>query len=216
MRYLSAFALLSVICFGQAASAAVVQIDVPRVWNGSKAGASDGNPIEVKGVPMWRVDRIWPQDFLDYANWQPMVWSGKGWQAPDNSQGGQPFMSLTDRSEIQLAIRSSHAASAGRKSAALVLMAPTTATYGVTGTVHFKRWAGSGQAQLLVLRRDSKPSKRVVEIKRIALPEDGEVKIEPIMIELEAGQELALMPLQTQENDAGTLTFTELKVAAKR
>lgn len=95
-------------------------------------------------------------------------------------------------------------------------MVPTRATYGIAGKVHFKRWTGSGEANLLILRRDSAPSKRVVEIKKIRLPADGEASIEPIMLELDAGQEIAFLPVQNQENDAGNLTFTELKVAAKR
>jgi len=95
-------------------------------------------------------------------------------------------------------------------------MVPTRATYGIAGKVHFKRWAGSGEANLLILRRDSAPSKRVVEIKKIRLPADGEASIEPIMLEFDAGQEIAFLPVQNQENDAGNLTFTELKVAAKR
>jgi|GEM_PF-6918291 len=95
-------------------------------------------------------------------------------------------------------------------------MVPTRATYGIAGKVQFKCWAGSGQANLLILRRDSAPRKRLVEIKKILLPADGEAIIEPIMLELDARQEIAFLPVQNQQIDAGNLTFTELTVAAKR
>ncbi|HEX3135774.1 MAG TPA: hypothetical protein VHX44_19585, partial [Planctomycetota bacterium] len=33
---------------------------LPAVWDGSKTGAADGNPIAAGGKPVWRVDQLWP------------------------------------------------------------------------------------------------------------------------------------------------------------
>lgn len=197
--------------------AEVVALDLPRVWNGTTVKTSAGNPAPAKDMPpIWRLDRVWPDDYLNHAHWEPMIWSGERWEAKDHMHGGQPAARIDERGRLTLSYRAPHEGHPGHKLAALVLIAPTTATYGFAGMLHHRRWAGSGQGELIVLRRETVPSKRVVEITRIALPEDGEVKMEAILVPLKAGQELAFLPRLNRHGDAATLTFVDVQIAARR
>lgn len=211
-----AFLALLPLLLINALHAQVVSLELPRSWPGKTAKSSEGNPIVMKGVPLWRLDRIWPHDATNYAHWQPMIWSGTRWEAPDHMHGGQPAASFNDRGELQLAVRAAHPGSAGHKPAALVLQVPTRGTYAIGGTVNFKRWDGSGTPTLVLMRREHQPSKRVVELARITLEANGDTVLKPQQFPFEAGQELGLVVILQQDNSAGTLTFTDLKVAAKR
>jgi hypothetical protein len=188
---------------------------LPAAWEGTRTGASDGNPVAAAGRPVWRVDQLWPgNDFIIAANYKPLVWSGTEWVPTEHGHGGQPALRVADGS-FQAAVRGVWGGVDGEqpRTGALVFIAPRTGVYRVRGAARCKPWEGDAKAYPLVLLK--KDTQRAAEVKRLELPHDDTPVPFDLEVELSDGHELLFLPLMPHWHNAATVRIEGLEVNAK-
>lgn len=188
---------------------------LPAVWEGTKSGASDGNPLMAGGKPVWRVDQLWPaKEFIIAANYKPLVWSGTEWIATAHSHGGQPALRIADGT-FQAAIRGIWGGVDGeqQRTGALVFIAPKTGIYRVRGNARCKPWEGSAMGYPFVLLK--KDTQRAAEVKRLDLPRDDSPVPFDVEVELTDGHELVFLPLMPHWHNAATVRIEGVEVSVK-
>jgi len=181
----------------------------PMAWQGRQKGTTKGNPYVVGGKPLWRLDRTWPADPLVHRNYRRMPWSGTAWQAVEHAHGGQPAATVR-RGLVQLVGRGPWVGQPGDKLPALVFIAPRTARYRVDGEVSTSLWYGGGKVKLLVLLRDDNV---VAQVRAYELESNKPRKIEGLVVQLEAAQELIFIPGFGRHHVAGTFELKGLSVS---
>ena len=187
---------------------------LPAVWEGAKTGTADGNPITAAGRPVWRVDQLWPAEFIIAANYKPLVWSGTEWVPTTHGHGGQPALRIADGA-FQAAVRGVWGGVDGeqQRTGALVFIPPKSGTYRVRGTARCKPWEGGAASYPLVLLK--KDTQRAAEVKRLDLPRDDTPVPFDLGVELTDGHELLFLPLMPHWHNAATVRIEQLEVSAE-
>ena len=191
---------------------------IPKDWTG-KDKTSDNNPVKVADKPMWRFDRLWPDDPYDAEAYQPMVWSNGQWVGKDHNFGGQPAASYS-RSTLTFAARSGWGGGGdgdGYKLPALAFIPPKAGKYKVQGTVAAEFWSGGGTVKLVLLTRDVK-KKDVTEVKALSFSNDPEGNkpqdLADIEVTLAEGQELIITAVMANQNTGVTYTVTKFRIVS--
>ncbi len=188
---------------------------LPAVWEGTKTGATDGNPIAAGGKPVWRVDQLWPaNEFIFAANYKPLVWSGTEWVPTEHGHGGQPALRVAD-GNFQAAVRGVWGGvdQEQQRTGALVFIAPKTGIYRVRGSARCKPWEGGAMSYPLVLLK--KDTQRAAEVKRLDLPRDDTPVLFDLEVELSDGHELLFLPLMPHWHNAATVRIEGVEVSVK-
>ncbi len=169
-----------------------------------------GNPIVEDGKPLWRADYVSPGDPLDAAAYQPMVWKGKFWAPEDGAlmQATWPSISTTTKG-VRLVSAGKWGNSNFRKISALIFIAPKAGKYHVLGQAHNRMDQGDQEVTLMFIKREEGHIAVVDEIK---VPKDETVDLPSAAVELEAGEELALVPVFDVYNNATFLTLLDFRI----
>ena len=184
---------------------------LPASWEGVKKGSTDGNPIAADGKPIWRIDRVYPDQYILAENYSSAPWDGTSWHPTDHEQGGQPSVRV-ENGTAKISVGGPWQNNEFQKIAGLVFITPQDGIYWVRATANSKPWTGGAKSfRLAVLKKDTQ---RAAEVKRFDLPRDGQsVKID-FQVELTAGHELVFLPLMPDWNNATTTTIENLTVTA--
>jgi hypothetical protein len=180
---------------------------LPPVWEGAKRDSADGNPAQVGAKPVWRLDQVWPADPSKPENYRPLVWRDGWWVAIKDGFGGQPKAEMKD-SAIRLEFRAPATGSPGEKLCSLSYIAPASGTYTITGQVALKLWDGDLKVRLAVLK---KSAKEVAEVAALPLKRNGTSALKA-SAQLEAGEELVIVPRLEGMFVGGDVTLSELMV----
>ena len=188
---------------------------LPAAWEGTEKGGATGNPITAAGKPIWRVDRLWPEDAIMTANYSPMIWEGTRWTAPDHTHGGHPSVEIENGTLRMAAMGPWNGGELNfAKIPTLAFIAPANGIYLVTGTGSAKPWEGDAKTFLLSLRK--KDTQRASEVTSIELPRDGTPQPFSMEVELNAGHELLFVPMmQGLHHNAVNFTIEGLTVSQK-
>jgi hypothetical protein len=179
---------------------------LPQVWEGTRKGSAEGNPVAVDGKPIWRVDRLLPADPIMPDHYTAMVWGNQVWTAPDKTQGGHPSAKIAD-GNINFGTMGAWAGDMNfQKLAALAFIAPEPGAYRVTGTARSKPWEGG--AKIFRLGIFKKDAQRAVELEILELPRDGSPVPFAIEADLSTGHELVFA---TQMPDMHNATNTRIE-----
>jgi hypothetical protein len=177
----------------QAPATATAGYKLPAAWDGTEKGQATGNPIAAGGQPIWRLDRLFPEDAIMTANYAPMVWQGTRWAAPDHTHAGHPSASV-ESGRITLAAMGPWSGELNfPKIPVLSFLAPQNGTYQITGTARARPWEGGAKTYMLSLRK--KDTQRAAEFASIALPRDGTPVPFTAEVDLSSGHELLFVPL---------------------
>ena len=168
--------------------------NLPAAWEGTAKGKSTGNPIAAADRPVWRLDRLFPEDALMAANYSPMIWDGTKWAAPDRTHAGHPSATV-ENGNINLAAMGPW--NGGdlnfAKVPALAFIAPAGGLYQIRGTARAKPWEGGAETYPLSFRK--KDTQRTAELRSLQLPRDGRPVPFTVAAELAAGHELLVVPM---------------------
>ena len=186
---------------------------LPDDFEGTAMDKTDGNPAMVDGKAMWRIDQIWPDDPMVAKNYIPMPWNGKGWNAKENTFGGQPGAGVGEQ-KITLAVRAGWQGSTESKLAALVFIAPAAGKYTVAAKVNSDLWAGDKATpfDLRLLKIDKKAG-TVSKVKKVELVSGTPRDLADITVDLAEGDEIAFVPTFPQMHMAASVTFSDVKIA---
>ena len=181
---------------------------LPYSWDGVDKGSSDGNPIKIDGKPVWRIDRVYPDEYIYTKNYSPIVWDGIAWHPVDYEQGGQPSVRV-ENGNAKLSIRGAWSNSNFQKIAGIVFIAPQSGVYHVRGVVKSNPWEGKAVCPLSILKKDAQ---RAVQETQYELPSDGSGVEIDFKVELNPGHELVFLPLMPEWHNATTVTIEGLVV----
>ena len=189
----------------------------PEFMDGEKQGTAAGNPLEVAGKPLWRLDQIWPDDPLNHDDYKPLLWAGDHWDGAYDF-GGQPGAKV-EAGKITLAVRGSWGGGGtmpGGKFAALVFLAPAKGhIIRSLGTVRAGVWQGDGSVVSLSVLKYDPLTKKVTRLNaQSPTPKDTDVKLADIAADLDAGQELILAPLVGAMYTAANVELTGFQIQA--
>lgn len=185
---------------------------LPATWEGTTKGSPQGNPIAAGGKPLWRIDRIYPDQYNLVENYSPAPWDGTAWHPSDRQQGGQPSVQV-ENGTARLSVSGPWQDFEHQKIAALVFITPADGTYRVRCTATSKPWTGGSAAFLLLALK--KDTQRAAEVERFSLPRDGKEVAIDFRVELTAGHELVLLPVMPDWNNATTTTLEQLTIQAE-
>ena len=187
---------------------------LPAAWDGREKSSAAGNPIAANGRPVWRLDRLFPEDAIMTANYSPMIWDGTRWAAPDHTHAGHPSATVENGSIGFAAMGPWNGGDLNfAKIPVLAFIAPQNGTYKVTGTASAKPWEGGAKTFPLSLRK--KDTQRAAEIKIIQLPRDGTPVPFTAEVELTADHELLFVPMmQGIYNNAANVMIEGLVITA--
>lgn len=195
--------LLCLVCV--AAGLAAAEYRLPARWT-----EPDGNPVHIDGRPRWRLDRIWPENAMAWAGYEAMIWRDGRWVTDTGTFGGQPAAQMAGSSILRTDVRGPWSGQEGRKSCALIFIAPAKGTYAVAGTVAIERWAGDGEPTFTIARRLTAERKmRAVRLVPVAVGADTDIVA---TAELAAGDELALIGEMPAWHSAAAFTFRDLRI----
>ena len=185
---------------------------LPETWGGVSAGSADGNPYLVDGLPRWRVDRVWPDDPLQVANYHPLLWSdNQQWLDPEHSHGGQPVATTGDAA-VSLGARTAWPGQPGAKLPALVFVPPAAGVYRVSGKAEVRIWYGEPPVTLRALRLDRTTGEAAELASWTAAAKDASLAIELPAVDLAMGQELAFVPGLSHGLQAANIKLSELAI----
>jgi hypothetical protein len=188
---------------------------LPAAWEGMRKGSANGNPISANGQPVWRLDRLFPENPIMAANYSPMIWQGTKWAAPDHTHAGHPSVEVENGNLRMAGMGPWNGGDLNfAKIPVLVFIAPASGTYKVTGTASAKPWEGGAKTFPLSFRK--RDTQRAAEVSAVQLPRDGTTVPFSVEVELTAGHELLILPLtQGLYNNAANFNIEGLNVIAK-
>lgn len=181
---------------------------LPASWTGSRAGATDGNPLLVAGQARWRCDQVWPDEPMLPANYTPLIWRDTGWQAVKNAADGKPLVQVTDGT-VTFALRG---APAGQQRGALAFIIPGDGTWTVSGSVRTEG-ASTTPCRLALLKKDTQ---RAAEVRMLELPRDGSAMPFTVSIVATAGHELLFLPDAGRSSADVRIRIENLRIAPER
>ena len=187
---------------------------LPAAWSGTEVGATAGNPALAGGVPVWRLDRLFPSDPTLPGNYAPLVWAGDRWAAADHTQAGHPSVGVADGTATFSTLGPWGGGQESQKTAALVFIAPESGAYRIRGTARTKPWDGKAAIYRLVFLK--KDTQRAAEVTVLELPRNGAPVPFDVSVELTAGHELLLMPLMPDWHNATTTTVERLQIVREQ
>ncbi len=182
---------------------------LPAAWEGSEKGSHAGNPISARGKPIWRIDRVYPDDPHLAENYAPLPWDGTVWHAKDHQQGGQPKVQI-ENGAARISVAGPWENHAFQKIAGLVFIPPEGGVYRLRGSARTRPWTGKADSFRLVLLK--KDTQRAVEVKAYTLPRSGTAVELDVRVELTEGHELVLLPLMPDWNNATATQIDGLEV----
>lgn len=201
--------------FVSTAPGAAANWTLPAVWEGAQKGSAAGNPIAANGQPIWRLDRLYPEEAIISANYTPMIWGNQQWAAPDRAQGGHPSAKVSD-GNVSFGAMGPWGGKEFNfpKTPVLVFIAPESGTYRISGTATAKPWDGGAKVFPLSLRK--KDTQRAAEVAKFPLPRDASAVPIAAEVELTAGHELLFVPMMHGlHNNAATIRIEALSVRKK-
>ncbi len=163
---------------------------LPPVWEGAAKGSPEGSSVLADGKTIWKLEQIWPPEPRKPANYHPMIWKGTAWTVAEGGFGGQPGASLKDNA-LSLETRAAHGPPPQRRYCALVFIAPQTGRYQLAGTVAMRIWDGKQKTTLRVLRKNASDA---LEVGKLVIAHTATEKLDLPALELNAGDELVLLP----------------------
>ena len=182
----------------------------PETWDGSKPGATDGNPALVAGKPAWRLDQILPADPENADNYKTLRWDQglHQWFNEPGSQGGQPSVKA-ENGGIMFSVRARGGGNVDYvKGAALVFIVPADGRYEVSSDVDVWRWEGGTTTQLKVIRRFKKGAAwSALPLGGMELKPEAGNKFLKKDLALRAGDELAVIPWHDGYWSGANVTF---------
>jgi hypothetical protein len=187
---------------------------LPKAWNGTKAGATNGNPCLVDNKPQWRADRLWPDNPLAGNDYVVMEWGESSWAAKDNSYGGRPSLSLGNDS-VTLFAQAVAGGLPGAKIPVLIFIAPTSGTYKVQGVISAEvpKVGTSAPISLLIYKlRLKTKGKNVSKVEVVSLSHGKEQDLDKANIKLQTGDELAFVPQLSGAGFQANFTLRKLRI----
>lgn len=184
---------------------------LPAAWEGETVGEAAGNPISSGGVPVWRLDQVYPHDPVMTTHYRPLVWKGSVWAGAEHTHAGHPSASVNDGS-IRFGVMGpwNNAGVNHQKIAGLVFIAPEAGVYRVTGKASAKPWEGRAETfRLGVFKKDTQ---RALRVGVIDVSRNGEAQAIDLNVELTAGHELVLLPLMPDYNNATNITIRDVQI----
>lgn len=192
--------------------------ELPRTWTGKKAGDTTNNPIAPKQgitVPVWRIDRVYP-DTIDAAkSYFPAPWNGDRWMYTKFTQGGGPNARLDDAGDLQMDVRGPWTGeNEFKKIVALVFISPGTARYTWQGEIAVRNFEGGGDTLDFAFFHHE--GVKMKELKRIKVKADPKkpVRIEGISAIVNKGDELTITPVPNQYHNGWSVTLKKVGILA--
>ncbi len=194
---------------GPEATSSAAVFKLPAAWEGTKKGSTEGNPVSAGGRPIWRIDRVHPDNHLMAENYSPVPWDGTAWHPTDRQQGGQPSVRVENGKAV-LSVAGPWQNHEFQKIAGVVFIPPKAGVYRVSASADSRPWIGGAKSfTLAVLKKDTQ---RAAVEKTFSLPCDGSaVKIE-LDVELTAAHELVFLPLMPDWNNGTNITLAGLTI----
>ena len=163
---------------------------LPPAWDGQAKGSPEGSSVVADGRTIWKLEQVWPPEPRKPANYRPMVWTGTAWNVAEGGFGGQPGAELKDNALV-FGTRAAHGQPPQRRYCALVFVAPQAGRYQLTGTVFARIWDGKQKTTLRVLRKNTSDA---IEVGKLVIAHTATMALALPAIELNAGDELVLLP----------------------
>ncbi len=163
---------------------------LPATWEGTTKGMSEGSIALCNGKPVWKLEQVWPADPTQRENYRPMTWTGVEWNVKEGGMGGQPEATMKD-GVLTLKTRAEHGEPRRPRWAGLVFVAPKGGVYSLHGKADAHIWDGANKTQLVLYR---KAAKKVTKLLTQAVENDGAVGLDNVIIELDANDELVILP----------------------
>ena len=179
--------------FVTAAPGAAPVFRLPPTWEGKAKGESDGSVALAGDKPIWKLEQLWPDDWLKRENFRPMTWTGTDWNVKEGGFGGQPGAALKDGA-LNFGTRAPHGAKDDDRhlrTAGLTFVAPQVGVYALHGSAAAHMWDSKNKTVLHLLK---KTAGGVEKIGGIAVENGGDVSLEGQSVPLAAGEELTLLP----------------------
>lgn len=163
---------------------------LPPVWEGQAKGSAEGSSVIAEGKTVWKLEQVWPPEPRKPANYRAMVWTGTAWNVGEGGFGGQPGAELKDGA-LLWGTRAPHGQPPQRRYCALVFVAPQAGRYQLDGVVFSRIWDGKNKTTLRVLRKNLSDA---VEVGKLVVAHTATAKLDLPAVELNAGDELVLLP----------------------
>ncbi len=183
---------------------------LPYTWSGGAEGKTEGNPALWGKRPVWRLDQVWPPDPMNPANYHPLLWREAWWKPASDGSGDQPKAELTE-SGVRMEFRAATGTPPAERIAGLTFIAPKTGKFTVRGSALLKLWDGDTAVRLTLLK---KTDDAVKEIASTPLTRDRATPLPPLMVTLNAGEELVLLPRPQGSAIGGDVTLQGLTIRA--
>ncbi len=184
---------------------------IPDIWEGEQKNTAKGNPVHNDGRPVWRIDRLYPNDRIMPNHYTPMVWGNQCWIAPDHTHGGHPSATVKDGIIRFGAMGPWNGNDTNfKKQGALVFIVPDTGLYHLQATASSQPWGGSqGIANVFVMKRDEQ---RVGVIKQYDLPPDNSPVAIDIEIDAATGHELILLVEMAPYHNSSNISLKDIVI----
>ncbi len=186
---------------------------LPAAWAGAKKGTAEGNPILSDGKPVWRLDRVYPDDPLMSANYEPLPWDGTRWIPASHQHGGNPKAKI-ESGNLSLGAMGKWKNLEYQKIAGIVFIAPESGMYRVKGRASGKPWTGGAKTYTLSVRK--KDTQRAPEIRQITVPRDNTPVPFDFTLELSQEHELVIIPLMPHWHNGCNFRIEGLTVTKVR
>lgn len=182
---------------------------LPAAWEGGRKGSPEGSIVSSEGKPVWKLAQIWPPEPRKPGNYRAMNWGGTEWSVSEGGFGGQPTAALKDNA-LQLKTRAPHGQPPQRRVCALVFVAPETGSYSLSGTASARIWEGGNKMTLRLLRMNASDA---AEAGSLAIAPNAAVPLDGLGVQLNAGDELVLLPEIDGMFNGGELNLRDLAIS---
>jgi hypothetical protein len=181
---------------------------LPATWEGPAKGKAEGNPALANGVPVWRLDQVFPPDPTKVANYRPLIMGDAYWVASADAFGGQPKAEMKDRG-IRMEFRAAHGQPQAERICGLVFIAPKAGAYTFSGSVQLTMWEGANPVRLTLLHKTADGAR---EVASLSLVKGQRVPLSGLAATVAAGDELVLLPRIQGAFNGGDVVLRDLEV----
>lgn len=190
--------LLSSITLSSATAGEEGVYRLPAAW-----GEAQGNPIEADGKPLWRAERLWPEDPAEIAHYKPMKLMGSAWSDDKHAHAGQPNLKVKNGA-VELGARGPWKGNAGSKIPVLTFTAPQDGLYQGQGMAEAVNWGGGKRVILQIVKR-SPLSGTVKPIAEYTIENKQKQDLAEVSAALKAGEELSFIAKMAGFHRAGSI-----------